>query len=277
MPKKYPEVDEVIKYIHQYLHEPLSVSELARHAAYSKFHFTRIFKERMGLAPQYYISAIRLQKAKDLLLCTDLSVRDIGLEIGQESLGTFTTRFTERVGVTPSQFRNSKKEVNNYLSMLQDWTLSKSMSTHTTSLAKASEGGKIQGTVQADVPFSGFIFVGLFAKPIFEGFPLYGTMLSSLGDFRFTGVKPGAYYLMATSVSKKMQGIDILFSYKSLQAGLKEPIIIEPYSPVPFQKMNLRSPRLDDPPIISSLPYLIDRFLEKGKESINRKEIISSF
>ena len=94
MADRYPEIYETIGYIHRHLHEPLSLSELARYAAYSPYHFTRIFKEKMGISPVYYISALRLQKAKGLLLNTNLCVRDIGLEIGQKSLGTFTTRFT---------------------------------------------------------------------------------------------------------------------------------------------------------------------------------------
>lgn len=94
----YSGIDEVIAYIHKHIDEPLQLSRLADIALYSPFHFTRIFKEKIGLSPMYYVSALRLQKAKDLLLQTNLTIRDIGLEIGQQSLGTFTTRFTERVG-----------------------------------------------------------------------------------------------------------------------------------------------------------------------------------
>lgn len=104
---RYSEIDEVITYIHLHLHEPLPLPRLAKYAGYSLYHFTRIFKGKTSVSPLYYVSSLRLQKAKDLLLNTNLSVRDIGLEIGQQSLGTFTTRFTEKVGVPPSRFRNS--------------------------------------------------------------------------------------------------------------------------------------------------------------------------
>ena len=82
-------------------------------------------KEKIGISPVYYISALRLQKAKDLLLNTNLRVRDIGLEIGQKSLGTFTTRFTERVGMSPSEFRNSVQTAENHFRSIQklnDWS-----------------------------------------------------------------------------------------------------------------------------------------------------------
>ncbi|MBD1378977.1 helix-turn-helix domain-containing protein [Metabacillus arenae] len=251
------EIDEVISYIHQHINEPLPLSRLAGHVAYSPYHFTRIFKERMGLSPIYYVSSLRLQKAKDLLVRTNLSVRDIGLEIGQQSLGTFTTRFTERVGVTPSEFRNSTLQADHHLRSLQqlnDW--------HTKHLI-INQHACIEGTIQAEIPFEGVILVGLFAKPIPEGLPLYGTLLSSLGYFCFTGVKPGTYYLMATAVSWKAQAMEILLPHTTLRTRSKEPIIVKPYGSVPHQRITLHAPRPDDPPILISLPLLMKIFLNR--------------
>ncbi|MDF2660081.1 MAG: transcriptional regulator, partial [Paenibacillus sp.] len=251
------EIDEVIAYIHQNIYEPLPLARLAGHVAYSPYHFTRIFKERIGLSPLYYVSALRLQKAKDLLLNTNLSIRDIGLEIGQQSLGTFTTRFTERVGMTPSQFRNSTMQADHYfrsLQQLDDWR---------TSLPVFHQHGRLHGTVHATSPFEGVILIGLFAKPIPEGLPLYGTLLSSLGDFCFTGVKPGTYYLMATSVSWEMQAIDFLLPKTTLRTRSREPIVVKPFAPVPHQEVMLYPPRQDDPPILISLPLLMNNFLNR--------------
>lgn len=255
------EIAEVIAYIHHHLDEPLSLSRLANYAAYSPYHFTRVFKERTGLSPLYYVSSLRLQKAKDLLLRTNLSVRDIGLEIGQQSLGTFTTRFTERVGMSPTQFRNSTLQAEHHLQslqMLNRW--------HTTTpQAIANRYGRIEGTVEAASPFEGVILIGLFAKPIPEGVPLYGTLLFSLGDFCFTGVKPGVYYLMATSVSWGMNAMDVLLPQTTLRTRSKEPLVVEPYSFVPYQQVMLYPPRLDDPPILISLSLLMNNFLERMK------------
>jgi AraC-like DNA-binding protein len=261
---RYSEIDAVIVYIHQHLYDPLPLSRLARYAGYSPYHFTRIFKERIGLSPQYFVSSLRLQKAKDLLLRTNLSVRDIALEIGQQSLGTFTTRFTEKVGMTPSHFRNSALQADNHLLSLQklhDWP-----APHLTS----NQHAKVEGTVQAEIPFEGVILIGLFAKPIPEGLPLYGTLLSSLGYFCFTNVKPGIYYLMATAVSWGMQAKDILLPQTTLRARLKEPIIVNPYSSVPHQQVMLHAPKLDDPPILISLPLLMNNFLNRVLQNSNR-------
>jgi AraC family transcriptional regulator len=260
---RYSEIDGVIAYIHQRIYEPLLLSRLAGYAGYSPYHFTRIFKERIGLSPLYYVSSLRLQRAKELLLHTNLSIRDIGLEIGQQSLGTFTTRFTERVGETPSHFRNSMMQADNHLRSLQklnNWHIS-----HPTS----NQHARIEGTIHAAVPFEGVILIGLFAKPIPEGLPLYGTLISSLGDFCFTGVKPGTYYLMATSVSWGMQATDFMLPYTTLRTRSKEPIIVGPYSFVPHQQVMLYAARLDDPPILISLPLLMNNFLNKVTQNSN--------
>lgn len=263
------EIDEVIDYIHANIYEPLPLSRLAGHAAYSPYHFTRIFKERIGVSPLYYVSAMRLQKAKDLLLRTNLSIREVGLEIGQQSLGTFTSRFTERVGVSPSQFRHSAAQADNSFHLLQklkDWT--------DTPLLIGHHQPTITGTVKATMPFHGFVLIGLFARPMPEGLPLYGTLLGSLGDFSFANVRPGTYYLMATSVSWGMQAIDYMLPYSTLRTRSREPIVVHPYAPVPHQHVTLHVPRPDDPPILISLPLLMNRFLERvaghGNQQSNR-------
>lgn len=256
--ERYSEIDAVIAYIHQHIDEPLPLSRLAGYVAYSQYHFTRIFKERIGLSPLYYVASLRLQKAKDLLVRTNLSVRDIGLEIGQQSLGTFTTRFTERVGVTPSDFRNSTLQADDHLRSLQkldDWRAS---------YLPAKAHARIEGTVQAVLPFEGIILIGLFAKPIPEGLPRYGTLLSALGDFRLTGVRPGTYYLMATAVSWGMQAMDVLLPHATLRTRSKEPITVGPDSAVPHQQVTLYPPHPDDPPILISLPLLMNNFLNRA-------------
>lgn len=260
---RYADLDGALTFIQQHLHEPLPLSRLASYVAYSPYHFTRIFKERTGLSPLYYVSALRLQKAKDLLLRTDLSVREVGLEIGQQSLGTFTTRFTERVGITPSAFRNSALHADHNLRSLQkltDWRQAH---------PPYCEDAIIEGTVQADLPFSGVVLIGLFAKPIPEGLPVRGTLVSALGPFRITDVKPGTYYLMSTSVSWGMQALDFLLPQNTLRARAEEPIVVEPGGSVPHQQIVLRPPRLDDPPILISIPLLMNIFLSRVRQNRN--------
>ncbi|WP_077325179.1 helix-turn-helix domain-containing protein [Virgibacillus siamensis] len=260
MSGNYPEIDEVISFIHQNLYEPISLSGLAREAAYSPYHFTRIFKERTGLTPQYYVASVRLQKAKDLLINTNLSVRDIGMEIGQQSLGTFTTRFTKRVGLSPSQFRHSRQQAG------EDFFALKQLNKSRLLLHDVQRKVEVKGIIRGEAPFDGFVLIGLFPKPIPEGMPLYGTLLFSLGNFSFSNVKPGTYYLMATSVTWDMQPIDFLLPHRTLRYKANGPLIVKPNLPVPFLDITLRSPRLDDPPILISLPRLMNNFLQRTNQ-----------
>ncbi|WP_409340682.1 helix-turn-helix domain-containing protein [Paenibacillus sp. MBLB4367] len=257
MTVRYSEIDEAIAYIQQHLYEPIPLARLAAHVAYSPYHFTRIFKERIGLSPLYYVSSLRLQRAKDLLLRTNHSIRDIGLEIGQQSLGTFTTRFTERVGVTPSEFRHSTAHADDHLRSLEK------LSGWRAAYLRSNQPGTIAGTVHASIPFEGVILIGLFARPIPEGMPLYGTLLSSLGDFCFAEVKPGTYYLMATSVSWGTKAIDFMLPHTTLRTRSREPIIVGSHASVPHQQVMLYPPRQDDPPILISLPLLMNNFLNR--------------
>ncbi|MFD2043738.1 AraC family transcriptional regulator [Ornithinibacillus salinisoli] len=262
MNNRYPEIDEVIAYIHEHLDEALPLSHLAHQAAYSPYHFSRIFKEKTGLSPHQYVSSLKLQRAKSLLLHTNLTVRDISMEIDQQSLGTFTTRFTKRVGMTPMQFRKSSIEVNKHLQYLKkhkDWSQQ---------LIIGNQRNKVTGTIAAEVPLHGVILIGLFTKPIPEGLPQYGTLLSSLGNFSFTDVRPGIYYLMATAVYWEMKANEILVPQKTLRAIAEKPIKVGSEMVIPQQHLTLRGPRLNDPPILISLPLLIKNFLNRTNSNI---------
>lgn len=249
------QLERVLSYIQQNLHEPLSLSQLASIASYSPYHFSRLFKSSIGLSPHQYVSALRLQRAKHLLLQTNLPIRDIGMEIGQQSLGTFTTRFTEKVGVTPLQFRKSHQQTSTYLQALKDsptWIKGRPMK---------NEINLVEGQIKVEERFSGIIFVGLFIKPIPEGLPPYGTLLASPGRFSFTNVRTGVYYLMATAVNWEMDPSEILLPHRTLRAKANVPVMVENRLPNPEQELILRRPRMDDPPILISLPLLMKKYL----------------
>lgn len=88
--------------------EPLaSVRDIARDVGISPFHFIRQFEAVFGLTPHQYRMATRLERAKRLLACGELSVTEVCLEVGFSSLGSFSELFTRRVGVSPSSYRRS--------------------------------------------------------------------------------------------------------------------------------------------------------------------------
>ena len=85
--------------------EPLDVEALARGANMSAGHLSRQFKLAYGEPPYAYLMTRRIERAMALLRRGDLSVTDVCFAVGCSSLGTFSTRFTELVGVPPSVYR----------------------------------------------------------------------------------------------------------------------------------------------------------------------------
>jgi transcriptional regulator GlxA family with amidase domain len=84
---------------------PLDVAALARAALMSTAHFSRRFRAAYGETPYAYLMTRRIERAKALLRRGDLSVTEVCLAVGCTSLGSFSARFTELVGQTPTAYR----------------------------------------------------------------------------------------------------------------------------------------------------------------------------
>ena len=89
--------------------QPLDVESLARGVHMSAGHLSREFRKAYGESPYQYLMTRRIERAMTLLRRGDLSVTDVCFEVGCSSLGTFSTRFTELVGVSPSTYRREAR------------------------------------------------------------------------------------------------------------------------------------------------------------------------
>ncbi len=85
--------------------EPLDVPALARFSLMSPGHFSRSFRAAYGETPYSYLMTRRIERAKALLRQGDLTVTDVCFAVGCSSLGSFSSRFTELVGESPSSYR----------------------------------------------------------------------------------------------------------------------------------------------------------------------------
>ena len=90
--------------IHERYAEVLRVEDLAHEAALSPFHFLRMFRAAFGQTPHQYLTRVRIEEAKRLLLA-DAPVTEVCFDVGFQSLGSFSALFTRRVGAPPSGFR----------------------------------------------------------------------------------------------------------------------------------------------------------------------------
>jgi transcriptional regulator GlxA family with amidase domain len=90
--------------------QPLDVEALARGVNMSAGHLSRQFRAAYGESPYSYLMTRRIERAKTLLRRGDMSVTDVCFAVGCSSLGTFSTRFTELVGMPPSTYRREAAE-----------------------------------------------------------------------------------------------------------------------------------------------------------------------
>ncbi|MBP2583712.1 transcriptional regulator GlxA family with amidase domain [Streptomyces sp. PvR006] len=90
--------------------QPLDVPALASVALMSTGHFARSFRAAYGETPYCYLMTRRVERAKALLRRGDMSVTDVCFAVGCTSLGSFSSRFTELVGETPSAYRARRHE-----------------------------------------------------------------------------------------------------------------------------------------------------------------------
>ncbi|MBF6352683.1 MULTISPECIES: helix-turn-helix transcriptional regulator [Nocardia] len=84
---------------------PLDLDGMAAAAGVSKFHFLRCFAATYGRTPALYLAERRIERAQDLLRATNTTVTEVCLLVGYTSLGSFSRKFTDLVGVSPSEYQ----------------------------------------------------------------------------------------------------------------------------------------------------------------------------
>jgi len=246
--------------MYTHLHEPLSLQEMAELTALSPCHFTRIFASVTGITPGSFFSALRLKSAIRLLLTTELSITQICYEVGYESLGSFTTRFTQLAGLPPTQLRQltneSPVEVHSLIQQLHY-----RQRVPGTPLALPA----LAGHIHADTLPVGPIFIGLFPTPIPQGRPVACTVLAAPGSYRITHIPEGCYYIFAAAFPWSETMMNYLLPDECmLRVGVGEkPMIIRHGQASEGGTIRLRAIVQTDPPILSTLPLLLNEYVDR--------------
>nr|WP_240687230.1 helix-turn-helix transcriptional regulator [Amycolatopsis suaedae] len=234
--------------MHARYFEPLTLTELAAEVYVSPFHFSRIFARAVGVTPGRYLTAVRLFEAKRLLLTTSLTVSDIVCGVGYSSVGTFTSRFTRAVGMTPTQFRDP--EVGELLIALSP-RLRRVPSVHqlresNVGCVPAPSGG---GVVTGHVDVAGTaanLVIGVFPDAVPQRGPVAFTGRSDAGstDFVIEGVPDGEWVVMA--VAEHPGPAVTPFTVGSARCVVRR-------GSGTVTRLSLRAPRPTDPPIAITL------------------------
>lgn len=249
-------VERVIRTMRERMSEDLSLEEMADIARMSPYHFLRTFRGLTGIPPSQFLSALRLEAAKRLLLTTDRSVTDICYEVGYNSLGTFTTRFTQLVGLPPGQLRL----------LSESFTAASAGELLTLGMSpQDAEGPAITGHVDAGRASAGLIFLGLFEKAIPQERPVSCAILARPGRYRIEIPGDGRFFVFAAGLAHIEKPLDYLMCGGSIRGvGQAGPLEIRGEEVRGETDFTLRPPNLLDPPLLVTLPLLIDeRLAEK--------------
>jgi transcriptional regulator GlxA family with amidase domain len=129
--------------------EPLDVEALASTALMSQAHFSRRFKETYSETPYSYLMTRRIERAKAMLRSTELSVTDVCFAVGCASLGSFSSKFTELVGESPTDYRARNHDALKMFSPCQVMVLTRPRITRDESGTRVSSFGEAPATSRA--------------------------------------------------------------------------------------------------------------------------------
>lgn len=222
-------------------HEPLSLDAMADSAFLSRFYFSRLFRSKTGTSPGRFLTAIRLYKAKNLLLETDLSVTDVAYAVGYNSLGTFISRFTRSVGVSPARYR-----------WLAEHGMPQLSRTRTaSSRRRATISGRLV-LPPVDVPVK--VYVGVFDTPLVQGMPMACDILEASGNYLLDDVPEGEWYVRAAAIA--LDNTDARPSMRQpLAVGAHDALVVTAGADLTVD-LDLHPTGVFDLPILIALPEL---------------------
>jgi AraC-like DNA-binding protein len=247
-------VERVIAAIRAAPGESLALEEMAEIACLSPFHFSRVFRKVAGTTPGAYLTAVRMDWAKRLLLSTDLSVTEVCFETGFSSLGTFTSRFSNLVGVTPSRLRQLPEALEPVLDQAQSVLVPGD--------GAPPERAAVSGTVHAPGLAGAVIFVGLFPDGIPQRIPMAGDMLAAPGDYRIAWVPDGRYRLLAAAAPLRADPDAWLAPGPQSLVGGGQEILVRNGMTTDPADIHLRPYLPTDPPILVTPFMLLQRRLQ---------------
>lgn len=221
------------------LGEPLTVDDMARSAMFSKFYFIRVFQRVTGVSPARFLSALRLQDAQRLLVSTSYNVADISQRVGYLSVGTFSSRFSRSVGMSPTTYRREAGFASRIL--------------------PEARPIKTGGTVYGRISRSGgtgprLVFAGLFPEHIPQGRPVRCAVMTDPTGFTLTGVPPGTWHLLAQSVPGTLDDPD------GYRANVNEAVSVAANGPITVRPgariradLTFGGARALDPPVLLAM------------------------
>jgi len=261
-------VRQVADLLRRDLTTAFSLQDLADIAYFSPSYFNQLFRSIVGIPPLRFHTALRIQAAKRLLVETDLRATDICLEVGYRSTGSFTTRFTELVGLPPGAFRR--------LATAEHWSRFEAFLHEQEYVPGLAAKGAVPGVplrpaagpmIRSDAPVTPQrpLFVGLYLHRLPEGRPVAHAVAFSPTIPALPPVRDGSYHVLAVSfrwwrnprsyLVLDERRDDLLVGSGSTRLAVRGGVAAAPV------ELRLRPPLPTDPPVLTALAHFLTQAL----------------
>lgn len=237
-------VEQAIVKMTTQLSEPITVSALSFTYGWRRSYFSRKFAQLTGATPSQYLSAVRMQKAKRLLISTDINVTEVCFDVGYNSLGTFVRQFSSYVGLSPLAFRRAARDT--YHMTIRDFA--------SNYIAFDFRG---HGTMGVNIRGPGcysIIVAGIFASPVPKYLPIECRWSTINGDFKFHSTENKTLWIFAVGLHEATTIGEILLGTSDMDVGSWQ---IQKASPSVSQCVLLKPQSHFSPPLVLAFPLLL--------------------
>jgi AraC-like DNA-binding protein len=242
-------VGRAVTAMREHIAEPRALDDLARMVMFSPYYFHRVFRAATGVPPAQFLLALRMSTAYRLLLTTQMRVRDVCVEVGFESLGTFTTRFTRVAGAPPQQLRclatrHATQSCATLCSIPRD--------------VRAGDDATVTGWIDTPTGCDCIAMLGLSQRGAPHGLGLRSVIVRAPGPFSIESVPAGRYQVIAVGVPPKLSVIEAaLLDTRALLVNARAaPVACPVDHGARAIHVRLRAASAVDPPVVLAAPIL---------------------
>lgn len=254
------EIAKICSYIRDNLDNDLSLSTIAKHFGYSRFHLSRQFKQETGYSYKQYVEALKIERSIAAMVDGGRDAKSVFIDSRHESSGTFSNTFKKLTGLSPNLYKKSLDALRGLLvHSLQHrgQVIYRSKS--------VDQGGSIRVSLHyPEVHDERVTFVGLFRNGIPNSAPVVGAALYKQYEVLLDRIPQGTYYLLVTEIDLTANLMQYFVLNLNYRTKVDQPIEVTGDTNLHYDlAMRLSVP--EDPPIVINLPFLVKQALQKDR------------
>lgn len=255
----------IMEYMRNNIDKNYKIEDIAKYFNYSKFEFSRKFKDITGFSASRFYSFLKIEKALSVLINENQKVIVSQILSGHKSSGTFSNLFNKYVGMTPTNYKKNMSTFYNitieYINSVKKGEITDDTYFHNfyESINSNSKNSLVINFIYPENYKSELTFIGLFDTPQPENSLVIGKVIvpeKSENECIFTNIPNGKYYLLAYSIEKGCNAEKFFDLRDALRVMMKKPFIF-PFESESKLTLTLRQARATDFPILINIPEII--------------------